>query len=90
MGWLPSNNTCSTLSSQSALSTSSKGFVEQKWGGGGAGRPRRLIGHRGGKLGRGSQDRGGPGWWGYQAIPGSFQDGFVSFASSKGKENTVR
>lgn len=32
MGWLPSNNTCSTLSSQSALSTSSRGFVERKVG----------------------------------------------------------
>lgn len=32
MGWLPSNNTCSTLSSQSALSTSSRGFVAPEMG----------------------------------------------------------
>lgn len=32
MGWLPSNNTCSPLSSQSALSTSSRGFVARKMG----------------------------------------------------------
>ena len=32
MGWLPSNITCSALSSQSALSTSSRGFVERKVG----------------------------------------------------------
>lgn len=57
MGWLPSNNTCSTLSSQSALSTSSRGTCRAEDGGGGW-----IRGHRGGKLDSGSPDgrRGQP------------------------------
>lgn len=76
MGWLPSNDTCSTLSSQSALSTSSKGFVEQKMGGGG-----KLIGHRGGKLDQGL--KGLRVVVRYQEIPESFRNGCMSFVTSK-------